>query len=190
MKEIEILVEVYDSIETVKNALKCYKYIGNKKTIDEYYYDPKRKDLKPNKSNKLYKCLRVRNKDNEYTITYKDDIYEKRKWIYSDEYETKIESIDIMKKIFDKLGLVKFIEIDNEKETYITDKYEIVLENVKDLGLFMEVEYCTKKNVDIKMIKKEIQKFIDDLGIHVSKELNMGKPEMYLKKHNIKIKKG
>ena len=89
--------------------------------------------------------------------------------------------------IFNKLGLVKFIEINNKKETYIYNNYEIVIEDVKDLGIFMEVEYCTNEDVDVKLIKKEIQNFIDSLELNVSEELNMGKPEMYMKKHNIHI---
>lgn len=93
-----------------------------------------------------------------------------------------------MKQIFERLGLVKFIEINNEKETYTFKNYEIVVENVKDLGLFMEVEYCTNEDVDVNEIKKQIQLFIDELDLKVSKELNMGKPEMYMKKHNIVIK--
>ena len=187
MKEIEILVEVYDNVEVVKQALKKFEYKGLKRTIDEYYYDPKSNILKPDKSNKLNHCLRLRTKNNEFFVTYKDDIFEGEKWLYSNEYETKVQSIDIMKEIFHKLGLVKFIEIDNEKETFIANDYEIVIENVKDLGIFMEVEYCTSDNIDVIKVKKEIQKFIDDLGLNVSSELNMGKPEMYMKKHNIKV---
>lgn len=93
-----------------------------------------------------------------------------------------------MKQIFERLGLVKFIEINNEKETYTFKNYEIVVENVKDLGLFMEVEYCTKEEVDVSEVKKQVQSFIDELELKVSKELNMGKPEMYMKKHNVVIK--
>ena len=69
-------------------------------------------------------------------------------------------------------------EIDNNKEIYKTDKYEIALEDVKDLGIFLEVEYCTDDDVDVSKIKEEIQEFIDKLEINVSEELNMGKPEM------------
>lgn len=187
MKEIEILVEVYESIENIKNKFKKFNYIGLKNTIDEYYYDTKRDTLKPNKNGDLSHCLRLRSKDNEYSITYKDDIFENGKWLYSNEYETKIESIKTMREIFKKLGLVKFIEIDNKKETYTYNNYEIVIEDVKDLGIFMEVEYCTNDDVDVKKIKEQIQEFINSLDLNVSEELNMGKPEMYLKKHNINI---
>lgn len=187
MKEIEVLVEVYDDILNIKNKFKNFNYKGLKNTIDEYYYDPKRATLKPNKDNQLSHCLRVRSKNNEYSITYKDDVFDNGKWLYSNEYETRVESIVMIKEIFNKLGLVKFIEIDNKKETYTYNNYEIVIEDVKDLGIFMEVEYCTNENVDVKLIKKEIQNFIDGLGLKVSEELNMGKPEMYMKKHNIHI---
>ncbi len=51
----------------------------------------------------------------------------------------------------------------------------------------MEVEYLNETD-DIHKIKKEIQDFIDNLGINVSKELNIGKPELFLKRHNIRIK--
>ena len=187
MKEIEVLVEVYDDILNIKRKFEKFNYEGLKETIDEYYYDPKRDTLKPDKENQLSHCLRLRSKNDNYFITYKDDIFEDGKWLYSNEYETKVESIDIIKEIFEKLGLVKFIKIENKKETYTYNNYEIVIENVKDLGIFMEVEYCTNEDVDVKLIKKEIQNFIDGLGLNVSEELNMGKPEMYMKKNNIHI---
>lgn len=188
MKEIEILVELYDEVEDVKDKFKNFKYEGLKRTIDEYYYDPKREELKPDANNQLNHCLRLRTKNNDYSITYKDDVFDGGNWLYSNEYETKIENIDMLREIFNKLGLIKFIEIDNEKETFIYNDYEIVIENVKDLGIFMEVEYCTNEEIDVKDIKKQIQKFIDDLNLNVSEELNMGKPEMYMKKNNIEIK--
>lgn len=185
MKEIEILVEVKDDIDTVKNKLKDFEYVGLNHTIDEYYYDPLRDDLKPDNNNQLANCLRLRAKNDNYYVTYKNDVFEGEKWLYSNEYETKIESIEMMKEVFERLGLKKFLEIDNNKEIYKTDKYEIALEDVKDLGIFLEVEYCTDEDVDVSKIKEEIQEFIDKLEINVSEELNMGKPEMYMHKHNI-----
>ena len=187
MKEIEVLVEVYDDASKIKEIFKKFNYVGLKRTIDEYYYDPKRDDLKPDENNQLNHCLRLRQKNKEYSITYKDDVFDNGKWLYSNEYETIVEDISMMRQIFNRLGLVKFIEIDNNKETYTYNDFEIVLEDVKDLGLFMEVEYCTNEDVDVKEIKKNIEEFINSLNIKVSSELNMGKPEMYLKKHEIKL---
>lgn len=185
MKEIEILVELYDTIDNIKEKFTDFEYLGLNQVIDEYYYDPKRDVLKPNKDMQLNHCLRLRDKNNEYYITYKDDVFDKEIWLYSNEYETKIENVDMLREIFDRLGLKKLLVINNKKEIYKYKDYEIVLENVEDLGLFMEVEYCTEKDVDIKVIKSEIQEFINSLNIPVSEELNMGKPEMFLRKNSV-----
>lgn len=45
----------------------------------------------------------------------------------------------------------------------------------------------TNDDIDVSLKKKEIQKFIDSLGINVSSELNMGKPEMMIKKLGIEV---
>jgi hypothetical protein len=74
MKEIEILVEVFDTKDRVKETLSSFNYMGLNKVIDEYYYDPKRDTLKPSKDDELYHCLRLRTKNNKHYITYKDDV--------------------------------------------------------------------------------------------------------------------
>ena len=49
------------------------------------------------------------------------------------------------------------------------------------------MEFCTNEDVDVKKVKEEIQEFIDSLGIKVSEELNMGKPEMMIKRKKIAV---
>ena len=44
-----------------------------------------------------------------------------------------------------------------------------------------------EKRIETVEVKKEIQQFIDSLELNVSEELNMGKPEMMIRKNNIVI---
>lgn len=187
MKEIEILVKINDDMKNVLKTFNKFEYKNKELVIDEYYYDPKRNNLKPDKNNSLNECLRLRIKGNKNYITYKDDVFENGVWLYSNEYETQVESIEMLKEIFNRLGLKKLITIKNNKTSYKYNDYEIVLEDVENLGYFMEVEYCTSDDVNVKEVKAEIQNFIDSLGLKVSKELNMGKPEMILRNQQIKI---
>lgn len=132
--------------------------------------------------------FKIKKKDDSNFITYKvDEFDDDGKWLYSNEYETQINDISIINNILERLGLNKLITIHNKKRTYKYQDYEIVLENVKDLGHFLEVEFCTNKDIDVKAKKREIQNFIDSLSLNLSKELNIGKPEMMIKKLNIKI---
>ena len=87
--------------------------------------------------------------------------------------------------MIDQKNVINYERNRNIKKIYKKDKYEIALENVENLGYFMEVEYCTDDDVDVKKIKAEMQQFIDNLGLNISEELNMGKPEMMIKKLNI-----
>ncbi|AJF62806.1 MAG: Adenylyl cyclase CyaB [archaeon GW2011_AR20] len=189
MREVEILVKVLDSKQKALRLLKKLKFKGAIKILDTYYYDPRRKNLQI--LNKRYpkEWFRIRNKENKVYIAYKKDYLNKGKWLYSDEYETEVKNTKIIKKIISSLGLKKFFQIDNIKYTYLTKDYEVVLEDVNELGLFLEVEKLNVKDSDnIIKIRKSIDKFIDRLGINVSSELHIGKPEMMLKSKSLNTK--
>lgn len=184
MKEIEILVELKDEFKKAFEVLSHYEFIGSKETIDYYYVDQKRENLKPNSDNKLMECCRIREKAGKYYVAYKVDIYDWEKWKYSDEYETEVKDIEMLKKIFEKLGLEILVIVDTTKHTFETPDYEIVLEEVKNLGTFLEVEF-KQNDSDLRTvdeIKAAIFKFIQDLWFHVWDELNSGKPELMLNK--------
>jgi len=183
-KEVEILVEVFDKKKDAIKKLGDLKFMGDKKTLDIYLFDPKRDELKPDKFGQLKNCLRIRNKDGKSSLAYKVDHFGKDGiWLYSDEYETGVSDFEKILEIFKKLGYEELIKIENNKSTYITDKYEIVLEDVKDLGLFMEVErHDVGKDENIIEVKKEIWDWIQKLNIKVGLELTMGKPELMLRK--------
>jgi len=186
-KEVEILVEVFDKKKDVLKKLNGLEFLGDKKTLDIYFFDPKRDDLKPDKDGQLKNCLRVRSKDGESSVAYKVDHFDKRGiWLYSDEYESNVSNFLKIEEIFKKLGLEELIRIENTKSTFVNDKYEIVLEDVKNLGLFMEVErHDVGSKEDIVEVKEEIWNWIKDLNIKASLELTMGKPELMLRKKRL-----
>lgn len=186
MKEIEILVEVLEEKENVLEKLKKLDFKGVKKTFDIYYFDPKRDDLKPDASGRLRKCFRLREKGGRFFMAYKiDNFNDKDTWIYSDEHEIEVSDLRTAENIIEHLGLKTLVEIDNEKHIFEYRDYEIIFEDVKNLGLFLEVEKINAGDSEIvDKIKKEIWEFIKSLNIKVGKELNTGKPELMLLKGN------
>lgn len=187
MIEVEILVDLYTSISEAKQKLINYHCIDVQNIIDYYYYDPLRDNLKPNENNKLIECCRIRKKNNVCYITYKEDYYDGLIWSHSDEYEITCDDILIARKIFEKIGLKQLITIDNTKHVYQIGSYELILEEVKDLGNFLEVEYKSDINKEnISEIKESVRAFILQLGLEIGSELNSGKPELMLAKREYK----
>lgn len=182
MKEIEILVQVFADEQTVLQKLSSFEFVGDKHTVDTYYYDPLRTDLCPDHGGRLCACFRTRQKDGINYITYKKDHFDGDTWLYSEELETTVGDMTILTGIINALGLRELVKIDNLKRTYRASDYMIEFETVTNLGLFLEVEYCTADDVDVAHIKSQIQSFIDALGFSVSPELNAGKPELMLRK--------
>ena len=188
MIELEILVEVLDDYCRAESVLNNYNNTHTEHIVDTYFYDPLRGNLKPNESGKTFECLRIREYNSKAKLTYKKDVYKDEIWQYSDENEIDVENPNNLKEILYSLGLKELLTIDNKRKYYIYGNYEIVLENVKNLGVFLEIEYKGKiTNTEIAVRRKEIQKFIDNIDLKVSLELNAGKPELYIKKHKIKL---
>ncbi len=183
MREIEILVEVFDKKEMVLEKLSPFKFMGSKKVLDIYFLDPLRKNLKPNKFGRLTACFRLRQKDKKNYIAYKKDNFDHSGfWVYSDEDEVEVSDLILTENIIKQLGFEVLVTIKNLKHTFETIKYEIVFEEVDGLGLFLEVEKkVVKNNENIDKVKKEILKFIKSLDINVGEELNLGKPELMLR---------
>lgn len=184
MKEVEILVEVISPKDKVLEKLSAFSAKGEKKVLDIYYVDPLRENLKPDSSGQLKNSFRIRNKDGKTSMAYKIDHFDKLGiWTHSDEYEMEVSDINTSEQIVKNLGLVELVRIDNLKHTYETDNFEIVFEEVNGLGNFLEVELLKQvSDNEVLSAKENIRFFINSLNIETTRELNMGKPELMLRK--------
>lgn len=185
MREVEVLVEVKSNKEEALKELQQFQFQGIKKTLDVYFYDPLRLNLQPSEFGKLKAAFRLRSKDGKNFITYKVDHFEGLEWSHSDEYETEIKDFDVAMQVIEKLGLVELVRIGSEKHTYTTSEYEIVLEDVKGLGLFLEVENLSEVSDEkVGEVKKGIRTFLASLSVDLGEEQNAGKPELMLRKRS------
>lgn len=181
MKEIEVEVAFDNSKEEVIRILSKYEYIDEKEIYDTYYYDPQRPNLKPEEDLRLNETFRVRKTDSSSYITYKKQHFKGKLWIYSDEYEISIGDADTIKKVISLLGLKPLIEVHNKRKIYKHKNFEIELEEIDGLGLFIEVEKMSRSDDEMRE-KEKIREFIRGLGLKNVRELNIGKNQYLLSK--------
>ncbi len=186
MKEVEVLVEVLESKKGALEKLKLKRLNshGIKNIHDIYFYNPRDGEIDLKKENVLDNTFRLRKKGDKYYLTFKTKRFDDNgKWLYSDEYETEVSDGEIMKDIIFNLGFKPLVEIKNERHVFTEGNYEVVLEDVQGLGLFLEVEVMdVKDEEDIAEINKQVFSYIKSLGINIGEELNYSKPDLMLKK--------
>ena len=148
--EIEIQVRISDSDVLLNFLNSKAKFVGEKYQKDEYF-SPAHKNYLDKKP--VEEWLRLRESKNN-SITYKNWHYDKNgKSHYCDEYETSIDNIVQMRKIFEALNIKSITTVEKTRKIWLFEDYEISVDSVKDLGDFVEIEY---KGNDEEATPKEI----------------------------------
>ncbi len=168
--EMEVKIKTSDlENNRIKNLIKKHStYLGVENHI-AHYYSFKYRDT----NNEFF---RVRKENNKYIINYK-----KKHDNYVDEYETEINDFDSFSKILNIYGFEETCCIEKTREKYLyQDKYEISFDDVKDLGLFMEIEIVKHtKNKDEEY--QELIALLYELNINLNQISNKHYPEYFIK---------
>lgn len=201
--EIEFKFQVLDR-DQIDNFLSNLRFIDKKRTVD-VYLDTKDGDL--------YKkgiFIRIRdNKNLEFKFNLED--FKNLEMIsnhdHCDEYSFPLpltnRSLDAINQICNILGLrvikpptlkefktlnnfVELMIISKIRKKYEDEKFEYSLDDVKGLGLFLEIEARTSNGDDLEKIKDKMRENIRNLRL---KLITTGYGELYWREHNFDLYK-
>lgn len=184
--EVEIKVKV-DNLGEIKNKVsKIGKLIKAIKQIDEYYV-PAHKNFFAQKPHPT-EYLRIRTNPDKVVWEYTRSINMKKDgdYDYAEEYETEILDAKELRKILKFLDFEKVVTIEKEREYWMCGDIEVALDQIKDLGSFVEAE-AKGDFKDDKEAKRGCIKFLESLGIKdVDKnQIKSGYPELYFERINL-----
>lgn len=180
--EIEIKIKLSEKeYKNLKNNLeKIAEY--DKVTIQkDEYYTPEYRDF--TKEKYPFEWLSIRERGGKNILNYKHYYPEgAEKHERCDEFEVFLDSSEKMKKIFERLNIKSFAIINKKRYTYMyKNKYEIALDEVKDLGYFVEIE-VKKIEWDYKTERKEVCRIAkEELSLELSNIDLRGYPYYYIK---------
>lgn len=122
----------------------------------------------------------MREQNKEFFITYKgprlDNISKTR-----EEFEVAIDDVNNMKKILTSLGFYPVATIVKKRKIYRFEELSIVLDNVRNLGNFIEIE-ISSKDTNYEKNVESILKFMEKLGIRKEDFIRKSYLEMILNK--------
>ena len=169
MIEVELKFEIQlpETLESVRDRFVAMGAVGHLVNVqsDEYLNDPLRDFAKQDKA------LRIRNSDGRYFMTYKGtglDAFAKIRH----EIEMPLESAacaEQLKQAFIGIGFVAVARVSKRRETMTIlwqDKnVEICLDQVDEVGSFVEVELVIEDDGDVESAKQTLSSLAQQVGL-------------------------
>jgi adenylate cyclase class 2 len=175
--EIELRVLIDEAKEQeVKNLLDSLAKEGKKeKQADKYFKFIKDEERKL--------VLRIREKKEKSFLTFKGSSKEPEDIAWQ-EWETEIKDTDNLEKLFISNGLEIVVEIVKTRIEYKYDDMSINLDNIENLGTFIEVEIISE---NVEEAKNKIQQFLfEKLNLNQENIIQEGYVPLMLKKIEFK----
>lgn len=149
---------------------------------DTYYNPPHRNFLE---KKPVSEWLRLRESKKGYNLNYKKwHNSDGNKTVSCDEFETKIENIESLKKIFTSLNFKELIIVEKTRNTWNYKDTEIAIDDVKELGNFIEIE--AKGNfASIEEAKKHLHSILKEIEAKTGEQDFEGYPYLLLKKKGL-----
>lgn len=178
--EIELKFPLLNHLELIEKLKSIAKLEKSEDFQKDIYYNPAHRNFLSKKP--VSEWLRLRESKKEFSLNYKKWHNEDgNKTISCDEFETKIENIESLKKLFENLNFEETIIIEKNRSVWYYKDAEIAIDDVKELGNFIEIE--AKGNfTNIEDAEKHLYIILKEIGAKVGEQDFEGYPYLLLKK--------
>lgn len=162
MNEIEIKIKL-KSIDYFINKLHQLGCTLDKAKVQkDVIFIPK--DMKEYKITEGAVVIRTREENEASTFTLKRQSGTN---LSSKEFNLGIENSKTLHQMLDLMGFRELVRVNKTRRQGILGKYNICIDDVEQLGCFLELEYITDRE-DFKTIQQEMLTYLNDLGIDTS----------------------
>lgn len=183
--EVEVKVPIEDIELMAQKLVKSgAKELNSEVQIDTYFDHPCRTFVKTDEAVRV-RTRRPLNEQGLATshvpneLTYKGPkLDEKTKTRV--EYSVEIDDIDHLTSILESLGFKSIAKVVKKRTFFDLRDITISIDDVEDVGLFLELESIAHQKDEMESAKKAIFKVLDELGFDVEQTIRDSYLEMYM----------
>lgn len=175
--EIELRAKILDT-QLLEDKLKQLPNIVEKKS-DERQVDLYFKH-ESEENEKMIIRIRKNYENNKALLTFKSKSRSSDDIAWQD-FDTPITDPDKLEDLLINSGYVYFCLIDKVRQSFRYQDFEINIDNIRDLGIFIEIEKNGKEN-EVEIIRKQIIELLDLLGVSEDNIINQGYVQLVLKR--------
>jgi len=180
--EVELKFPVLNSQELVKKLNSLAQHDKSDFQKDTYYIPKHRNFLE---TTPVSEWLRLREAKGKFSINYKNWHKDKDpKSVSCDEFETKIEDLDALRKIFASLNFEEVITVEKARNTWMYKDVEIAIDSIKELGDFIELEAKGNFN-NVEEAKAHLYAVLKELNAQLGPQDFKGYPYSLLEKRGL-----
>lgn len=178
-QEIEIQTIIKNPEKAEARLNEVGKFVKSRKQVDKYFVPPYRDFFTKNMPDEY---LRVRYEEGKNHLNYSFLHFGEDGWLKAtDEYETLVDKPEVVEEIFNKIGLIPKVTVKKTRKYFDCGDFEVTLDQIEDLGDFMEVE-AKKDFGGVDKTRKACEDFLESLNIEYETKREMGYPRMLYKK--------
>lgn len=185
IKEIEITCEVFEPTSNIMKSLEDigFKYTDEFTLNDIYMKNDNTGKFGP-KERKITDTLIIRyvNENDMKVICKKRKYNNEGLEISAEKSISKITSIEDTEKKLNALGYTRFLNMVDKNYMYDNDDFIVYIQEVKDLGTFLEVESKKVDNEEQRI--EELKEFVKTFGLKIGSDFNIRKAELLYKRQN------
>ena len=133
---------------------------------------------------KMVVRIRKNYEKNSAILTFKGKSKNEQDIAWQD-YDTPISNPERLERILVSNGYVYVCLIDKIRQSFKYKEFEINVDNIRDLGLFIEIEKQGEED-NIEFIKKEIIELLETIGVNENNIITQGYVQLMLEKEKNK----
>lgn len=177
--EVEIKLELLNASEVIKNLAEMSqaKFMFEEHQIDTYY-NPPHKNYVEN-TNKIIEWFRLRQVNGKSSLNYKDYT----PVTHCIEHETFVGSAEDAENIIKCLGFKEIVGVDKLRKSWMFGDIEISIDEVKNLGCYIELEYKGHLTDDA-IIRQKLFALLKTIGAQTAEEDHKGYPWLLICKQS------
>ena len=140
--------------------------ISSKRQIDTVFLLPEQVDVPITPGSKIMRVRDVLNPETgELRLSLMTLKVERQTKLASDEYEFAVDDGNVARQMLTALGWQEVVTVDKVRLESKTKDYTICIDEVAELGLFIELEVLTEDSADVKNIQQQMRNFLKNLNI-------------------------
>ncbi len=185
-QEIEVKYLLYNKEQVLENInqMGLNHNIENQIQNDSYFIPPHRNFFE---SEIVSEWLRIRETEINCTLNFKQWLpIGAKEQNYCNEYETVVGDVFALKKIFELLDFKEIVRVYKVRNSWIYDDVEICIDEVSNLGTYIELEMLHKVDKgQISLVQERFDMVLQYIAAEVGERNQRGYPYMLLEKSKL-----